>query len=104
MKRWQKWTVACGLMATVGLVVTSVDLAPHVEYVPESPLAAVDSTLPPPSAYGLPMSGFVLEQGIVKAGQTFSDLLAGHGIGATAIDSLVRLAQPLFDVRRLRTG
>lgn len=88
----------------VGFVVTSVDLRPHEEYVPDPPLAEAPSTLPPPSAYGLPMSGFVLEQGVVKAGQTFSDLLAAHGVGAGTIDSLVRLSQPLFDVRKLRTG
>ena len=51
MKRWQKWMVAGGLLGTVGLVVTSVDIAPHVEYVPDQ-LAGSDSIPAPPSAYG----------------------------------------------------
>ncbi|MBL8000766.1 MAG: peptidoglycan DD-metalloendopeptidase family protein [Flavobacteriales bacterium] len=104
MKRWQKWTVVGGLVVTAGFVVTSVDLAPHVEYVPDPPLAEADSIPAPPSAYGIPMSGFVLEQGVIRNGQTFSDLLVQHGVGAGTIDSLVRLASPVFDVRKLRSG
>ncbi len=104
MKRWQKWTVVGGLVVTAGFVVTSVDLAPHVEYVPDPPLVEADSIPAPPSAYGIPMSGFVLEQGVIRSGQTFSDLLAQHGVGAGTIDSLVRLASPVFDVRKLRAG
>jgi murein DD-endopeptidase MepM/ murein hydrolase activator NlpD len=103
MKRWQKWMVAGGLLGTVGLVVTSVDIAPHVEYVPDQ-LAGSDSIPAPPSAYGIPMSGFILEQGVIRSGQTFSDLLAAHGVGAGTMDSLVRLAAPVFDVRKLRAG
>jgi murein DD-endopeptidase MepM/ murein hydrolase activator NlpD len=93
------------VLALAGIYVyLGVDLGPHVEYVPEAP-EVIEDTLPaPPSAYGIPLDGFVLEQGKVGAGTTFSDLLAPHGFGGGAIDSLVRLAAPLFDVRRLRAG
>lgn len=95
-----------GLALAAAYVYVGVDLAPHVEYVPEPPAAtAIDDTLPaPPSAYGIPLEGFVIEQGKVERGTTFSTLLAAAGIGAVTIDSLVRLATPAFDVRRLRAG
>ncbi|MCB0773055.1 MAG: peptidoglycan DD-metalloendopeptidase family protein [Flavobacteriales bacterium] len=80
-----------------------VDLAPHQEYVEET--TVVEDTLPaPPSAYGIPLSGFRVERGKVAAGATFSTLLAPLGLGAAAVDSLVKLAKPVFDITRMRAG
>ncbi len=101
------------LRALVGLVAVAlvgayvyvgVDVRPHEEYVPD-PVAIVEDTLPaPPSAYGIPLDGFVIERGRVVNGTTFSDLLAPHGIDGTEVDSLVKLAAPIFDLHRLKVG
>lgn len=80
-----------------------VDLAPHQEFVEET--TTVEDTLAaPPSAYGIPLAGFCVDRNHVKPGNTFSTLLAPLGINASAIDSLVRLAAPIFNVSRMRAG
>lgn len=84
-------------------VYIGVDLSPHVEYVPE--VAVVEDTIPdPPAAYGIPLDGFVMEQAKVPAGGTFSDLLSAHGLSPATIDSLVKLAAPVFDIHKMRAG
>ncbi|MBL7984345.1 MAG: peptidoglycan DD-metalloendopeptidase family protein [Flavobacteriales bacterium] len=103
----RKWMIAgLGLVALVGAYVyVGVDVRPHEEYVPEPLALVVEDTIPDaPSAYGIPLEGFLIERGQVKKGQTFSDLLAPHGITATEVDSLVRLAVPVFDIHRMRAG
>lgn len=80
-----------------------VDLAPHQEFVEET-ITVEDTTAAPPSAYGIPLSGFCVDRSHVKPGSTFSTLLAPLGISAACIDTLVRLAAPLFDVNRIRAG
>ena len=40
----------------------------------------------------------------MKSGSTFSDIMAPAGIGATIVDSLVRLAAPIFNVNLIRAG
>ena len=104
MKTWQWWAIGVGSASAVSSVVLTTDLAPHVEYVPEK-VAVVEDTMPAaPSAYGIPLSGFVLERGTVRRGSTFGDLLAEHGIGAGTVDSLVKLADPVFDIHKMRAG
>lgn len=98
---------AGGLMLAAGTAAylyTGVDLSPHQEYVEEPVPTAQDSLPAPPSAYGIPLDGFRVDRYRVKAGATFSSMLAPLGIGAAVIDSLVRLAEPIFDVRRMRAG
>lgn len=80
-----------------------VDLAPHQEYVEDAP-APADSLPARPSAYGIPLDGFRVDRENVKAGDTFSTLLAPLGISPVVIDSLVRLAEPVFKVNRMRAG
>jgi murein DD-endopeptidase MepM/ murein hydrolase activator NlpD len=93
------------LAAAVGAYLyLGVDLSPHEEYVEETEAAETDTLPAPPSAYGIPLDGFELERANVKAGSTFSDLLAPHGIGATTVDSLVRAAAPVFNVNQIRAG
>jgi murein DD-endopeptidase MepM/ murein hydrolase activator NlpD len=101
-----KWTLAgLGLVALAGAYVyVGVDVRPHEEYVPD-PVATVEDTLPaPPSAYGIPLDGFVIERGQVQRGQTFSDMLSPHGVNGTQVQALVQLAAPVFDIRKLRAG
>ncbi len=83
----------------------SVDVRPRPEYVAEVPIELDQDTIPqPPSTYGIPMSGFVLEQGRVKNGATFGNMLAEQGISMNAVHELVEKAAPEFDVRRMRSG
>ena len=101
-----KWALGGLVFAalTGAYVYVGVDVHPHVEYVPD-PVAVVEDTLPaPPSAYGIPLDGFVIERGRVANGATFSDLLAPHSIDGSEVDSLVRLAAPVFDMHRLKAG
>lgn len=81
-----------------------VDVRPREEYVVETLSLSEDSIPAPPSAYGIPMAGFVLEQGVVHAGATFGGLLAAHGIGTNTVHFLAEMAEPWFDVRRMRVG
>src|SRR5688572_26111973 len=101
-----KWMLAgLGLVALAGAYVyIGVDVRPHEEYVPD-PVASVEDTLPaPPSAYGIPLDGFVIERGQVQRGQTFSDLLTPHGMNGARVEELVHLAAPVFDIHKLRAG
>ncbi|MFT3884302.1 MAG: peptidoglycan DD-metalloendopeptidase family protein [Flavobacteriales bacterium] len=91
------------LALAAAYVYVGVDVSPHVEYVQEP--SVVEDTIPdPPSAYGIPLDGFVMEQEKVPAGATFSDLLSAHGLAPATIDSLVKLAAPVFDIHRMRAG
>lgn len=103
-----KWPLAtAAALALAGAYVyVGVDVRPHEEYVPDPVLAMADAdSLPaPPSAYGIPLDGFVIERGTVRAGSTFSDLLTPHGLTGAQVDSLVKLAAPVFDIHRLRAG
>ncbi|MBK7384141.1 MAG: peptidoglycan DD-metalloendopeptidase family protein [Flavobacteriales bacterium] len=105
MQRWMKWTMAGVIAAGAVYVLIGVDVQPREEYVAEP--ITVDSVaipLPAPSAYGIPMEGFVLREGSVKSGSTFGDLLGGNGVPMTAVHALVDRAKGLFDVRKLRSG
>lgn len=92
------------LLLPVAYLLVGVDVRPQEEYV-EPPMPEVADSVPlPPSAYGIPMSGFVLEQGVLRAGATFGGLLGEHGVPMTTVHELVELARPHFDVRRMRSG
>lgn len=94
-----------GLAVVAAYVYIGVDVRPHEEYVPDAVVFVPEDTLPEPvSEYGIPLDGFAIERGKVQRGQTFSDLLAGRGLGAGTIDSLVRMAAPVFDIHRMRAG
>ncbi|MCB9170284.1 MAG: peptidoglycan DD-metalloendopeptidase family protein [Flavobacteriales bacterium] len=106
MSRRTWWSLG-GLAALALLaVLMTVDIMPHEEYVPE-PEAAVptEDTIPdPPSAYGIPLDGFVIDQQHIKRGDTFGDLLAAHGVSYGVVDSLVNVAAGSFDVRHMHVG
>jgi len=104
MKTWHWWTIGVGGVSVATSVALTTDLAPHVEYVPEKVVVLEDTVPAAPSAYGIPLSGFELERSSVKNGNTFGDLLAEHGVSAATVDSLVRIAEPMFDVHRMRAG
>lgn len=105
MRRIRLWGSLAGMLLLVLGIVLTVDLSPPVEYVPEATAALVEDTIPdPPSAYGIPLDGFVVERSKVRSGSTFGDLLAAHGVPYPLVDSLVRMAEGTFDVRRMRAG
>ncbi|MBK6829369.1 MAG: peptidoglycan DD-metalloendopeptidase family protein [Flavobacteriales bacterium] len=99
-----KWTIGAAVPATALYVAIGVDVRPHVEYVPEVVVENTPLPLPPADAYGLPMSGYVLREGVVKAGATFGDLLSEQGVPMTVVSALVERSHGLFDVRKLRAG
>jgi murein DD-endopeptidase MepM/ murein hydrolase activator NlpD len=105
MKMWLRWSIALVSVFLATWFFLSVDLGPKVEYVaePETTLD-VDSVPLPPSEYGIPMEGFVLESGRVKNGATFGNMLAEHGISMETVHLLAESAQDDFDVRRMRSG
>ncbi len=105
MKRWVKWTLGVAAIAGAVYVLVGVDVRPHVEYVADpAPVDSVPLPLPPPDAYGIPMSGYVLREGVVKSGATFGDLLAEQGVAMTVVNALVERSHGMFDVRKLRAG
>lgn len=57
-----------------------------------------------PTLYDLPLDELRIERLEVKRGDTFSTLLAPFGIAAGRIDTLVKMAAPLFQVNRMRAG
>ena len=105
MKTWKKWAIGTiGVLGTA-LFFLSVDVRPHEEYVEEVPIGLDATDIPlEPHEYGIPMAGFVLEQGRVKNGQTFGNMLGDHGIAMDIVHELVAKADPHFDVRRMRSG
>lgn len=91
--------------AVAAYLMIGLDLSPRTEYVEEDYDQLMPDSIPlPPSEYGIPMSGFVLEQGKVRSGATFGELLGSHGVPMAVIHTLVELARPHFDVRRMRSG
>lgn len=91
--------------AATSYLMMGMGLGSRSEYVQENDEQQMLDTVPlPPSEYGIPMSGFVLEQGKLRSGATFGQLLASHGVPPTVIHELVELAKPHFDVRRMRSG
>lgn len=81
-----------------------VDFGPHEEYAEISTLATVDSLPAPPSAYGIPLAGFHVVRQQVKPGSTLSEMLLPKGISAAMIDSLVGMAEPVFNINRIKAG
>lgn len=105
MKKWHKILIGTIVIAGVALFFLSVDVRPREEYVAEQQVELeIDSIPLPPSEYGIPMAGFILEQGRVKNGATFGNMLAGHGISMNVVQLLVEHAAPYFDVRKMRSG
>lgn len=108
MKGMRKWATGMAVVVItlpVLYVFIGVDMRPHEEYLEEPGTSEpVDSVPLPPSEYGIPMDGFVLEQGTVNPGATFGDLLGRHGVPMTTVHELVQMAVPHFDVRRMRSG
>ncbi len=53
---------------------------------------------------GIAMDGYDLKTGVVKPGQTLTQLLNPHGISKTYIFKAAKTAETVFDVRRIKAG
>jgi len=54
--------------------------------------------------FGFDLAGWHVTDGIIRWNQTFSDLLADHGIDRVSIHQLVQSADGVFDLRSWRAG
>ncbi|MBK8500036.1 MAG: peptidoglycan DD-metalloendopeptidase family protein [Flavobacteriales bacterium] len=99
-----KVAIAASGLAAAGYVLIGVDVRPHEEYVEELPVEEESLPLPAPEAYGIPMTGMSLREGVVRTGATFGDLLGAQGVPMASVHKLVERAQGVFDVRKLRAG
>ncbi|MBL7962676.1 MAG: peptidoglycan DD-metalloendopeptidase family protein [Flavobacteriales bacterium] len=105
MERWKKWSLSATTAAVAVLVVFYADPGPRPEYVAEPEVTVEADTVPnPPRAYGIPLSGFVLESFKMPQGSTFSEVLGEHGFNAAQVDSLVQASKAVYNVRNLRAG
>jgi hypothetical protein len=93
------------VVAGLALFFLAVDIRPRTEFVAEREIELEEDSIPlAPSAYGIPLEGFVLEQGRVRSGATFGDMLGSHGVSMARVHELVEMASPGFDVRKIRSG
>lgn len=58
----------------------------------------------PELKFGLPVDSFNIVEGKIKPNQNLGELLAGFGVNMAIVDRLVRNAQEVFDVRKIRSG
>ncbi len=54
--------------------------------------------------YGLPVDSFFIVEGKVKSNEYLGQILNGSGVGMGAIDQIARKSQPVFDVRKIKSG
>jgi murein DD-endopeptidase MepM/ murein hydrolase activator NlpD len=69
--------------------------------------AEVDTTLVPNVEepilkYGLPIDSFDVESGSIRRNQNLSQVLAKYGVSALQVDRIVRKAENVFDLRKIR--
>ena len=67
----------------------------------ETPAAVEENTVIL-DQYGVAQDAFQVEDQAIARNQTFSQLLASHGVSSEVIHQLVELAEPVFDLRHLR--
>lgn len=58
----------------------------------------------PPKRYGIVLGDHYIEEGEIKQGEHLGGILGRYGIGARAVDSLVRVCDGVFDIRTIRAG
>ncbi|MDR0955166.1 MAG: peptidoglycan DD-metalloendopeptidase family protein [Rikenellaceae bacterium] len=58
----------------------------------------------PAKLYGIVLGDHEIEQGEIQPGDNLSEILGRYGIGARAVDSLVRASEGVFDIRSIRGG
>ena len=58
----------------------------------------------PETRYGIVLGDHYIEEGEIKSGEHLGGILGRYGIGARAVDSLVRCCDGVFDIRTIRAG
>jgi len=66
----------------------------------EEPAVAAEPEL----KYGLPVDSFSVVEGTVKSNEYLSQILNKKGVNMGAIDAIARKSQPVFDVRKIKSG
>jgi len=62
-------------------------------------------TVPEPKLlYGLPADSFHIEESNVLRNQNLSDILIDRGVSAQSVDQIAKNSDPVFDVRKIKTG
>lgn len=61
-------------------------------------------TAEPELKYGLPVDSFSVVEGTVKSNEYLSQILNKKGVNMGAIDAIARKSQPVFDVRKIKSG
>lgn len=64
--------------------------------------AAVEKNVVVLDQYGVAQDAFQIEDQAIERNQTFSHLLASHGVSSEVIHQIVELTEPVFDLRHLR--
>jgi murein DD-endopeptidase MepM/ murein hydrolase activator NlpD len=61
-------------------------------------------TAEPELKYGLPVDSFSVVEGTVKSNEYLGQILNKNGVDMGAIDVIARKSQPVFDVRKIKSG
>lgn len=71
---------------------------------PEKQMEEPAVTAEPELKYGLPVDSFSVVEGTVKSNEYLSQILNKKGVNMGAIDAIARKSQPVFDVRKIKSG
>ena len=72
----------------------------RVDIIPSEPSAVAT----PAGEYGLELENFEVKKGRIGRNQFLAEILLKEGVGYPIIESLVELAKPILDVRKIRAG
>jgi murein DD-endopeptidase MepM/ murein hydrolase activator NlpD len=102
IRDWFYLTLAGVMLVLINALITSpfrVDY-PGEEISPEDTLQVMNVK----REYGFPVDSFFIVHGKVQKNQNITDLLVRYGVSYAAVDQLAKLAKPVFDVRKMKTG
>ncbi len=54
--------------------------------------------------YGIPVNGYTIEQGVVKNGDFFGDLMYSVGLDHNALTKVINGSKDVFDIRKIKVG
>lgn len=89
-----------GSLCAIGALVFLSMLTPPSEST--EPAAAVEENSVVLDLYGFDQNVFRIEEQAIERNQTFSQLLASQGVSSDALQEIIALSKPVFDLRHLR--
>ena len=93
--------VAAVFLGVVGVRQYMNYLAQPLDEVEVTDSAEVDNIV---RKYGIPVSEYQINYGIVEPGQNLSVILRKHGLSLTEVHQLTEKTKGVFDVRKIRDG